>query len=634
MAACSVALARVDSLGVSERWPLDACALTGHCRPLLVRIPSRSVCFVFWALPSSSSRLVLPPWVSRLGVQDEDAAEVDELSSGEIQELEGPLTTPDRIQACVLFGHSGLKEAMRRQLERLPGSPPSASGAMEWHVALRLMGEVYIFKVLRVAERALPLPRIRPPRAAAADAADAAASTAAEKCKAHLQNWPRSGPLLFEGGPRGHELLPFLSALQGSWSGGEVIFVPLVELLWEMPRGIRPPMMGQLLWNLVQQMGLDEDEQGLLFLGSLDGPLPEYPELASHLWPLKGLRRCYVVGTCSSKEHVHPKLLELFHENLVELPSLGFGPARVAAPPRTPGASEGQEVLLGREALKEELQTTVVQYFTSVETFRAMGVQWPPRTLLHGPSGSGKTQLLRWLADRVAPYAEVTWLRPAEVFSRYLGESEERLRNAFAAVQNKEAAVLILEGLDEFVKPSSTDSTGVHGRLAATLLTLLDGIEGPSRTRGLAICASTRRPAVELDGRLTRPGRMDRWLRVSEPNDSERLALLQHFLERSVERRMRSCDPKMKTEMVGATAGMWPGQLRCLAQNAVSRCSISSGGKADLKDEQVWEAVLRALAPSLAPTASASSPSVPSASSLAACLARAAATELPDDDDF
>ena len=44
--------------------------------------------------------------------------------------------------------------------------------------------------------------------------------------------------------------------------------------------------------------------------------------------------------------------------------------------------------------------------------------------------------------------------------------------------------------------------------------------------------------------------------------------------------------------------------------------------------------VLRALAPSLAPTASASSPSVPSASSLAACLARAAATELPDDDDF
>ena len=31
---------------------------------------------------------------------------------------------------------------------------------------------------------------------------------------------------------------------------------------------------------------------------------------------------------------------------------------------------------------------------------------------------------------------------------------------------------------------------------------------------GLAICATSRRPAKELDGRLTRPGRMDRWLEM------------------------------------------------------------------------------------------------------------------------
>ena len=30
---------------------------------------------------------------------------------------------------------------------------------------------------------------------------------------------------------------------------------------------------------------------------------------------------------------------------------------------------------------------------------------------------------------------------------------------------------------------------------------------------GLAICATSRRPAEALDARLTRPGRMDRWLR-------------------------------------------------------------------------------------------------------------------------
>ena len=35
---------------------------------------------------------------------------------------------------------------------------------------------------------------------------------------------------------------------------------------------------------------------------------------------------------------------------------------------------------------------------------------------------------------------------------------------------------------------------------------------------GLAICATSRRPAKELDARLTRPGRMDRWLQMLGEN--------------------------------------------------------------------------------------------------------------------
>ena len=35
----------------------------------------------------------------------------------------------------------------------------------------------------------------------------------------------------------------------------------------------------------------------------------------------------------------------------------------------------------------------------------------------------------RSLLEKVEPHAEVTWLRPAEIWSRYLGESEEHGRN-------------------------------------------------------------------------------------------------------------------------------------------------------------------------------------------------------------
>ena len=37
----------------------------------------------------------------------------------------------------------------------------------------------------------------------------------------------------------------------------------------------------------------------------------------------------------------------------------------------------------------------------------------------------------RSLLEKVEPHAEVTWLRPADIWSRYLGESEERGRTRF-----------------------------------------------------------------------------------------------------------------------------------------------------------------------------------------------------------
>ena len=38
---------------------------------------------------------------------------------------------------------------------------------------------------------------------------------------------------------------------------------------------------------------------------------------------------------------------------------------------------------------------------------------------------------------------EVAWLRPADVLSRYFGESEERLRKAFAELQSLAARARI-----------------------------------------------------------------------------------------------------------------------------------------------------------------------------------------------
>eukprot|EP00434_Breviolum_minutum_P011227 symbB.v1.2.009907.t2/scaffold605.1/size182108/7 len=121
--------------------------------------------------------------------------------------------------------------------------------------------------------------------------------------------------------------------------------------------------------------------------------------------------------------------------------------------------------------------------------------------------------------------------------------------------------------MQRFVKPSAADSTGVHGRLAATLLTLLDGIDAGRSSMGLAICATSRRAAKELDARLTRPGRMDRWLQVTAPDEEERWELLQHFV--SLEGgACDACSEGQKLQILQGTKHFQPQDLRTLIRGA------------------------------------------------------------------
>lgn len=65
------------------------------------------------------------------------------------------------------------------------------------------------------------------------------------------------------------------------------------------------------------------------------------------------------------------------------------------------------------------------------EEAAALGVTWPRGVLLHGPPGCGKTAAVRAVAAEVG--ARVHELAASAVFGAHTGESERRLRDAFAA---------------------------------------------------------------------------------------------------------------------------------------------------------------------------------------------------------
>ena len=68
--------------------------------------------------------------------------------------------------------------------------------------------------------------------------------------------------------------------------------------------------------------------------------------------------------------------------------------------------------------------------------------------LFHGPPGSGKSELARFIAVHLDK--EIVFKRASDVFSKYVGETEQNIRNAYEEAQTQEA-ILIFDEADSLV---------------------------------------------------------------------------------------------------------------------------------------------------------------------------------------
>ena len=67
------------------------------------------------------------------------------------------------------------------------------------------------------------------------------------------------------------------------------------------------------------------------------------------------------------------------------------------------------------------------------EIFERLGIDPPKGVLLYGPPGTGKTLLAKAVANESD--ANFYYVGGPEIISKYVGESEERLRKLFAEAQ-------------------------------------------------------------------------------------------------------------------------------------------------------------------------------------------------------
>jgi AAA family ATPase len=212
--------------------------------------------------------------------------------------------------------------------------------------------------------------------------------------------------------------------------------------------------------------------------------------------------------------------------------------------------------------------------------FVRFGMKPPRGVLLYGPPGTGKTLLLRAMANEVK--ANVLRINGPSVVSKYQGETEGTLRGIFREAQEQQPSIIFIDEIDALApKRGGENESAVDisdGRVVATLLTLMDGMEGSGR---VVVVAATNRPNA-IDPALRRPGRLDKELEIGIPDANARLEILQLHLQKMPHALLDS----YVQSIAAKTHGYVGADLMALCTEAGMRC-IKNGVKNNVSESSM-----------------------------------------------
>jgi transitional endoplasmic reticulum ATPase len=175
----------------------------------------------------------------------------------------------------------------------------------------------------------------------------------------------------------------------------------------------------------------------------------------------------------------------------------------------------------GLDEVKENLEEVVQWPLQHPDAFERVGIRPPKGVLLYGPPGSGKTLLAKAVANESG--ANFISIKGPEVLSKWVGESEKRIRDIFKRAKQVAPTVIFFDEIDS-IAPMRGLSVGtrVTENVVSMILTEMSGLE---ELHNVVVIAATNRPDI-LDPAFLRPGRFDRQVLVPAPDEKARLEIL------------------------------------------------------------------------------------------------------------
>jgi len=175
----------------------------------------------------------------------------------------------------------------------------------------------------------------------------------------------------------------------------------------------------------------------------------------------------------------------------------------------------------GLDEVKEALKEAVEWPMRNPDSFKRMGIRPPRGILMYGPPGCGKTYIVKALANESG--ANFISVKGPELLSKWVGESEQHVREIFRRAKQMAPAIIFFDEIDALASKRGGDQgSRVTEQVVSQILTEMSGLE---EMNDVVVVAATNRPDM-LDSALLRPGRLDRLIYVPAPDEKTRLEIL------------------------------------------------------------------------------------------------------------
>ena len=173
------------------------------------------------------------------------------------------------------------------------------------------------------------------------------------------------------------------------------------------------------------------------------------------------------------------------------------------------------------DEVKKQIRLRLIEPVKNPELAEKYGLKTGGGVLLYGPPGTGKTFIARAVAGELdLPFYMIT---AADVFGKYVGESEKNIRDLFVNARKNPLSVVFIDEL-EVLFGKRTEN--IHETTQKVISVILQELDGVSQNKNPMLLMGATNTPWKVDEAFLRPGRFDILAFVDLPDLAARKQIL------------------------------------------------------------------------------------------------------------